>query len=425
MRKVLRGAALTLMMQMAAAGLSYGTQILLARWMGVFEFGIYAYAWSLVPPAAALAALGLPGAAVRFVPQYLTTKNPEQLHGLIRRSLVIVLGFGLAVIALGWVLLEVFDPWLDEHYIVPVRMALACIPFIALIALMSDMSRGFEWVGLAIAPKTLIMPSLLILGVCVYYFLIGPPTSFWVLTISLVAALITVVLQFEWLRRTVSENIRRSRPAFETKFWLRVAIPIFFSDGVFLFLWSSDVVMLGTMTDPESVAIFQAAAKTAGLTLIFFTAVSAFAAPRFSALWVEDDKEKLQKFVVSIARLMFGPSLLMVGGLVIIGPYLLGIFGESFVSGLGVLLVLVGGYVSKAIFGPVDAYLAVSGHQDSIVLVTAVSATANIAFNFILIPAYGAFGAAAASAGSILLHQLWLYVIVRRRMGINPFVLAF
>ena len=54
--------------QIAAAGLSFVSQILLTRWMGAYEFGIYVFAWSIIPPLAIAATLGLSESAVRFVP---------------------------------------------------------------------------------------------------------------------------------------------------------------------------------------------------------------------------------------------------------------------------------------------------------------------------------------------------------------------
>ena len=51
-------------------GLIYLSQILLARWMGSFEFGIYVYVWTWVLLIGDLADLGLASAAQRFIPEY-------------------------------------------------------------------------------------------------------------------------------------------------------------------------------------------------------------------------------------------------------------------------------------------------------------------------------------------------------------------
>ena len=47
-RKARRFASLTFMIRVANAGLVLVTQILLARWIGGYEFGIYTYVWAWV-----------------------------------------------------------------------------------------------------------------------------------------------------------------------------------------------------------------------------------------------------------------------------------------------------------------------------------------------------------------------------------------
>src|SRR3977135_471225 len=47
------------LVRVASAGLALVSQVLLARWMGSFEFGIYIYAWTWVLMIGALSDLGL------------------------------------------------------------------------------------------------------------------------------------------------------------------------------------------------------------------------------------------------------------------------------------------------------------------------------------------------------------------------------
>ncbi len=58
-RSVLHRAGLTMILQVCAAGLSYGSQVFLARWLGVHEFGVYIFAWSLAQPIAVAVGIGL------------------------------------------------------------------------------------------------------------------------------------------------------------------------------------------------------------------------------------------------------------------------------------------------------------------------------------------------------------------------------
>src|SRR3974390_2143832 len=58
------------LIRVANGALALGTQALLARWMGAFEFGIFIYVWTWVLMIGALSDLGLSSAARRFIPEY-------------------------------------------------------------------------------------------------------------------------------------------------------------------------------------------------------------------------------------------------------------------------------------------------------------------------------------------------------------------
>ena len=75
-----------------SAGLIYLSQILLARWMGSFEFGIYVYVWTLVLVIGDLSDLGLATAAQRFVPEYAKRGAFDLLRGFLSRSRWIAVG---------------------------------------------------------------------------------------------------------------------------------------------------------------------------------------------------------------------------------------------------------------------------------------------------------------------------------------------
>jgi O-antigen/teichoic acid export membrane protein len=177
--------------------------------------------------------------------------------------------------------------------------------------------------------------------------------------------------------------------------------------------------MLGFMRQPNEVAVYDACMKTAGLTFFVFTAMSALAAPKFVELYYGGDRTALVSFVRSIARWTFWPSAAVVLGVVALGRIVLSFFGTSFVVGYPSLVLLAVGYLTFAITGPTNAYLTASGHQDDIVPAVATASILNIALNLVLIPRHGVLGASVASVISIVVARVWLYVAVRRRLGLD------
>ena len=74
------------LVRVANAVLALATQVLLARWMGSFEFGIYVYVWTWVLMIGALSDVGLSSSARRFIPEYTELKEPDLLRGFLAGS---------------------------------------------------------------------------------------------------------------------------------------------------------------------------------------------------------------------------------------------------------------------------------------------------------------------------------------------------
>src|SRR6478752_2503690 len=100
------------LVRVASAMLALVSQVLLARWMGSFEFGIYIYVWTWVLMIGALSDVGLSSAARRFIPEYTEHKSLDRLRGFLAGSrwLAFVIATGIGIVgALGVTLLK---PWL-------------------------------------------------------------------------------------------------------------------------------------------------------------------------------------------------------------------------------------------------------------------------------------------------------------------------
>ena len=122
-----RAAGTAFAIRVASAALVYLTQVLFARWMGTFEFGVYAYVWTWVLLLGGVIDLGLASSAQRFIPEYMGSRQFELLRGFLSGSRWLVLA-----LATGWALLAAFVVWLlgervHSYEVMPLYLALSLI----------------------------------------------------------------------------------------------------------------------------------------------------------------------------------------------------------------------------------------------------------------------------------------------------------
>src|ERR1043165_9582089 len=89
------------LVRVGSAMLALVSQVLLARWMGKFEFGIYIYVWTWVLMIGALSDVGLSSAARRFIPEYIELKSFDRLRGFLTGSRWLAFAIATAIGAAG------------------------------------------------------------------------------------------------------------------------------------------------------------------------------------------------------------------------------------------------------------------------------------------------------------------------------------
>src|SRR5262245_62855862 len=112
-----RTAGAAFLIRMGSAALLYLSQILLARWMGSFEFGVYVYVWTWVLLIGTLADFGLATAAQRFIPEYTERKAYDLLRGFLVASRWLVMAIATVLAALGALGVTLIEPWLDRYLV--------------------------------------------------------------------------------------------------------------------------------------------------------------------------------------------------------------------------------------------------------------------------------------------------------------------
>ncbi|MEZ5788455.1 MAG: lipopolysaccharide biosynthesis protein [Xanthobacteraceae bacterium] len=419
-----RIAGTAFLIRVANAGVVFITQILLARWMGRFEFGVYVSVWAWVTALGPLAPLGVAYSATRFIPEYRARHDDDGLRGFLSgsRRFCFATGTIAAVLVAGGVL--VLGDRLPAHQMVPFLIACIALPIFTLSAAQDGIARSFNWIDLALGPTYVIQPLLILAIVAGIYLLGGPATAVAMLATACAAMWTAVLVQLIVLQRRIRSEVAPGPRRYELGVWLRTALPIFLVDSFFYLLFSVDILILQAFVNPQDVAVYYAATKTLALIHFIYFAVGAASAHRFSEYHVAGDRGKLESFIADTTRWMFWPSVALGFVLVVLGKPILMLFGTGFEAGYPLICIIMVGLLARASVGPAERVLNMTGQQSACAFVYATALAVNVALCFLLIPRFGLTGAAAATATAVVVESGLLLLAVKRRLGVTMSVFA-
>ena len=407
-----------------SAGIAYLTQMLLARWMGSAEYGIYVWVWVWVLILGGLSALGLQVSMIRFVPQYLERGELDLLAGLLRAGRAIPVAISAAVAVLALALLHLWGGALAPEYRLPLQLAMLCLPVFTLTEVQDGVGRGRAWILLGLLPPYVLRP-LLILAVMVGAHALGWPM---LATTAAAAALLatwgTGIAQWLLLQRRLGRDGAKVRPRYAIGEWIATSLPICFIGACELVQQNLDVLILTRFVDASHVGIYFAALKSIGLVAFVNYAVGSAMAGRLSRLQARGDGEGVRGAVREGAAWTFVPSLTGAMLLLAVGRPLLAMFGPEFTAGYPIMLVLAAGFVVRAAVGPAEYVLRMLGEQKLCAVVLGATAVAYLVLSLLLVPRFGAMGAALANSASMTLSAGMFLVLARRRLGFDVSVLS-
>jgi O-antigen/teichoic acid export membrane protein len=183
--------------------------------------------------------------------------------------------------------------------------------------------------------------------------------------------------------------------------------------------WSSPF-LLAIWANVDDVAIFSVAYRTAMSTSIILLAVNSITAPKFATLYRQGNLVELHRIVIWSTRLMLALCVPVVGFLFFFSDWIMSLFGDGFVSGGEVLIVLVIGQFVNVLTGSVVLLLTMTGNEKALIISTALSSLVMLLLSALLIPLYGALGAAVAQAVSVTCLMLLNTWFVKRALGFVP-----
>lgn len=398
---------------------------ILARVLQAEEYGVYSVVFATVTILAVPSQLGLPNFVVREVSRAVVDGSPGRIHRIVRAAtqLVLISSGGVVALAFVWTYLTNASPTYAETLII----GFLIVPVMAMTAVLGSVLRGLGYPVSGLLPDQVLRQAVFCVFILGWILLVGSLTSLSAMSLHLAGAFVALAIGaggWLWLRPRGED---RSSP---TDLSMRTMI---LSTGILGIVGGAqvissnlDVIMLGVLSDARAAGLYKVASSVALLPVAGLQAINMVMMPTFARLHKEGNRENLENVAIRTAQLTFGIGAPVSLVLILLGPWILELgFGAEYAVSYGPMVILVIGQLVHAWFGSVMVILNMTGHELDTLKGVLVAFVINIVLNAVLIPFFGAWGAAIAASATVIAWNIILFQYVRRRLSITSLPFRF
>jgi O-antigen/teichoic acid export membrane protein len=419
--QIARGVGMSSVGQGFSRLLGYATQVAMARWYGPGQLGFYLLGLTLVQIVNLLSQLGIDNGVVRYVAHYDAMGDTRRVRGVIIQALSVTfaLSVGLSVLMFlgAGLLADLFNqPFLETV----IRAFSVSVPFFTVMSMALWATQGFQTVKYATYVQYVVRPLSNLALIVVFYL-------FDVLILGAVAAYILsmafgAVLSLYYLRRIFPDLLNRGvRPKYESRALLEASAPMIVANlNQQVNFWLA-LLVIGVFEPESSVAIYGAAFNTAALATLVLFAFGGIFSPMISGLYQRGLLRDLAYLYKDVSYWTFTGALAFFLMTTLLARDIMAVFSPEFVPGWPVIVVVAAAQLFSASVGPTARVLAMTGRQRVVMFATLGSILTAAVLNLALVPTFGIYGAAVATAAALILVNAVTLTFIHRRLGFWPY----
>jgi len=426
-RKHIRGSSLLLFGRLVTLGINFGVQVLTVRYLTKNDFGAFSFALAFVAMASVVSLFGLDKAVARYVAIYHQQEDYPRMFGTILLTLITIVGIGVVLIGGVFALNDPLQVILntDRRSISLLLILIGTAPIQALESYFQAMLAVFASARAIFFRRYLLGPALKLLAVLVVVIFQGDVylLAAGYLAGSILGLVIYGVMMMQvWRSKGILEHFDRTNIIFPIRDVFGFSVPLLTTDALHVVKGSGVVVLLEYFRNSTEVAEFRAIVPVAGLNLVVMQSFKLLYTPMAARMFASSDYKGINnlywKTATWIALFSF-PAFLLTFSLA--DTITVVMFGEQYAqSGILLALLSFGNYFNAA-FG-FNAYtLRVYGRVKYIVIIDVLSTVFNLGISLLLIPRYGALGAAIGTTITMVLYNLLNHAGLMLGTGINLF----
>lgn len=425
-RYIVRGAGITFI-GLVTIGVSHLIlRMFLAQGLSKAEFGLFFAVFSFFSFINVFSHLGLNRAIIRFVSKFKTEKKLGQVKSSILTSLIVITGTSLLIPGLVIGLSNFLaSSYFESPKAVPVLIILSIwFFFMSFHNFLLSTLQGFkDFFGRTLGRiiRSLV-PSI---GVVIFATLfdlelISAATSY------LLGAIISTFLLYIFLRRRHYSKLSKAPSSISGSLMKKMVLfgmPLILSGVATSVIGRMDTLMLTGLRSLDDVGIYKIAKVTRPVLMYFGSALAAPLFPMVSELWAKKDVRKLRNALALMIKysiiLVVPAALVFIAFPEIIIRFL---FGSKYLAATNAMRVLAFSVIFLAVGSIFTSSLSGIGKTPLVLRATGTAAVFDIPANFLLIPPYGATGAALATGVSFLIMFALSFYYAKREIDFTlPF----
>ena len=382
--------------------------ILMARYLGVSNYGIFGFATSLTGILAITIDFGISNHIVRHIATDYDSA-PKYLGNAIPLKSI----FSVGTILLTLIILIIMKA--DELVITVTLLFTIEMILKSFIGTLNGSFQAFEegkYQGIGNTILHILLLIFILLTIFTDLGLIGIAISY------IMANLIALIYEYYVLKKHIVKPKFELDADFCKKITL-LAIPFAITSLLYNVYYSIDIVMLTHMVGNYPTGIYNATYKLISVLTLFYSVYTAVIFPVMSKYFKNDEKMLLISFEKSIKYLMLIIFPLAVATVVYSTDIIQLIYGHEYDASSSVLSILIWTVCLLFVSGAANTLLNASHKETTVTKIYSIAAIFNILLNFFMIPHYTYNGAAITTVLSdVLIVIIQIYVIYK--LGHRP-----
>ncbi|MEJ2721143.1 MAG: flippase [bacterium] len=397
-------------------------QIILGRFLGPEDYGLYNLSMSVVMIAGTLCVFGFFASLSRIIPFHLGKNERSAVRSVLDFSALFSFSLGVLFAVAIYVLSDrlAVDVFHDPKLALALKVFSFAIPLHGLKQVAQGAIRGFK--GARYDALVFSIGSRIV-TIAVYLLSLPLIQRLYGAIIAFTAGILVTAVVAYWIiwKRIFTDYSRYPRVPVARSV-LSFSWPLALTGFTYLFVSRTDKVMLGYFLSSEAVGIYTPAVVIANMLDFVNNAFKYRFLPTVSEYFSRNDMGGLLPVFRSTSKwsfLVIYPIFLFI--LVIAREILTALYGSEYAGGYMALTVLSLGIAANVFAGTSANMLVAGGHTKLNLACEIIAAVTNVILNVLLIPLYGIVGAAIATGLSFLTKNISSLSFVYRSYRMHPY----